>query len=133
MARRCFYIMPLVVLLLLVQIRQASACEIHLSPNPAVSNSEGIVTINIVVKWEHRKCLLATEEEMRIDPTGAEIIEQSGWRMVKRGYYVNDVKLRLTGSEGSLRVWSECKKKGVSESTVKIVRPQPVPQKNWAG
>lgn len=97
----------------------ALACHISFEPSDAKVDENGIAEVVAVLKWEHRRCVLE-EDDIKVDYKGVEKISESGWKKEKKGLYKNTIKVKLTAEEGSIRVWRECSKKGISEATVKI-------------
>ena len=97
------------------------ACFMGFEGDEIQANSDGFATITAVVRWEHRKCVL-DDDDINIDTEGLEIIDQSGWQQVKRGTFHNELQVKLIAKEGSVRIWRECSKKGISERRIKISR-----------
>lgn len=107
------------VLMSMVLYTTANACEITFEPKTVKVGADGKGTFTGIIKWEHRKCPLA-DDDVNIDEKGAKVLEQSGWKKVKRGLYKNEFKVQLTADKGTLRVWRECDKKGISEGTLEV-------------
>ncbi len=99
----------------------ALACFITFEPETVRAGSNGRADFDAVIRWEHRKCVL-DDDDVNVDTKGVKILSQSGWKRVKRSLYKNHFKVQLTAPVGSLRIWRDCSKKGISEHTVKIVR-----------
>jgi len=97
------------------------ACEITFEDGEKVKAENKIARFTAVVKWEHKKCVLA-EDDINIDYNGVKKIKESGWKKVRHGLYKNEIEVELTGEEGEVRVWRECSKKGVSEGKIKITK-----------
>jgi hypothetical protein len=59
---------------------------------------------------------------VHLTPGGLRILEQSGWSKVRRARYSNryTVQLNSPSREGSLRIWRDCSKKGISEGTIRV-------------
>lgn len=99
----------------------ALACFITFEPDTVQANADGRASFDAVIRWEHRRCVL-DDDDVNIDTNGLKILNQSGWQQVKRGLFKNHFDVQLTSKEGSLRVWRECSKKGISEHTIHITR-----------
>ncbi len=99
----------------------ALACFITFEPENVRADSEGRASFKAVIRWEHRRCVL-DDDDVNIDTKGLKILRQTGWEQVKRGTFENEFQVQLTAKEGSLRVWRECSKKGISEGTIRITR-----------
>ena len=99
----------------------AHACEISFDPSELAVGADGKGTVKVLVKWEHRKCVLE-DDELNIDASGATILKTTGWEKVKRGLFQNTVDFELTAAKGKIRVWRECSKKGISEWEAPITR-----------
>ena len=99
----------------------ALACFISFEPTSATADSSGRASFKAIIRWEHRRCVL-DDDDINIDLHGLKILKQSGWDQTKRGYFVNDFQVQLTDKQGSLRVWRECSKKGISEATIRVTR-----------
>ena len=99
----------------------ALACFISFEPEQVAANSDGFAEFDAVIRWEHRKCVL-DDDDVNVDAVGVKVISQTGWEQVKRGHFSNHFKVQLTKSEGTLRIWRECSKKGISEHTIRITR-----------
>jgi len=98
------------------------ACEMFFKPKDVVkADANGEFTLTIIVKWEHRKCVLK-DNQVNIDTVNVEIIEQTKWKKVRRGRYKSVIKGKLTAETGSIRAWRDCRKKGISEGTIQIVK-----------
>ncbi|MCX7958920.1 MAG: hypothetical protein N3B13_07725 [Deltaproteobacteria bacterium] len=95
------------------------ACEITFEQGEKVKAEAKKAKITAVVKWEHKKWVLA-EDDVNIDYKGAIKIKESGWKKEKPGLFKNEIEVELTEKEGEVRVWRECSKKGVSEGKIKI-------------
>ena len=95
------------------------ACKITFGPKKIKIAKDGTAKVTVFVKWEHRKCVL-DEDDINIDYKGIKKISTSGWKKIKRGYYKNELKIKLLKSKGSIRVWRECSKKGLSEGILKL-------------
>jgi len=109
-------------------VSDALACHITFEKTDSKDKQEtikvgedGTVVFNAVVKWEHRKCVLA-DDDVNIDYNGVEKIYAKGWKKIKRGLYKNEIKVKLIDKEGTVRIWRECSKKGLSEGIVKITK-----------
>ena len=111
------------ILIISVSIVETSiACKISYDPGKV----EGIVgekkTVEIELKWEHRRCVL-DEYDISMEFKGVTLIEQQGWEKVRSMLYKNVVTVRLDEpGKGTIRVYRECSKKGLSEGilTIKI-------------
>lgn len=103
----------------------ALACIItEVEPVPVTAAADGTAKITARVEWEHRNCEL-DEDDVNIDLTGLVLVSSTGWDRESAGVYLNQLVVRLTGSApGSIRVWRECTKKGVSEGRF-TVNPAP--------
>ena len=99
----------------------ALACEITFDPPEVKVDKDGKATVRAIVRWEHRRCVLE-DDDINIDYNNVKLIKESGWRKIKRGLFENTLEIQLTGKEGSIRVWRECSKKGISEGIIKIKR-----------
>ncbi len=99
----------------------AHACEITFEPESVTVDGSGTFEVTVIIKWEHRKCEL-DEDDVNVDYTGIQEISNTGWNKVARGKYENEIKAKLTGAQGTIRVWRECNKKGLSEGILKVTR-----------
>ncbi len=95
------------------------ACEITFEQGEKVKAEGKKAKVTAVVKWEHKKCVLA-EDDVNIDFKGVKKVKDSGWKKEKHGLYKNEIEVELTEQEGEVRVWRECNKKGLSEGKIKI-------------
>lgn len=98
----------------------ATACKINYDPKKV----EGLVgekkTIEVKLKWEHRRCVL-DEYDIDMEFKGVSLIKQEGWSKIRSGLYKNVLTVRLDQpGEGTVRVYRECSKKGLSEGILKI-------------
>ncbi len=99
----------------------ALACFITFDPETVQANSAGRAEFDAVIRWEHRKCVL-DDDDVNLDATGLKVLSQTGWEQVKRGLFKNHIAVELTSNEGTLRVWRDCSKKGISEQTIRVTR-----------
>lgn len=99
----------------------ALACFITFEPETVRADAGGHATFDALIRWEHRRCVL-DDDDVNVDVQGLKVLKQSGWEQVKRGLFKNEFEVQLTAKEGSLRIWRECSKKGISENTIKITR-----------
>ena len=116
-----FFSVAVTTALLLLAPTGARACHITFEPESVKAGPDEKAEFTAVVKWEHRKCVL-DEDDINVDANGVEILEQGKWKKIKRGLYKAHFVVRLKGDKGSVRVWRECSKKGVSEGTIEITR-----------
>jgi hypothetical protein len=119
MNRAIAFLGSIAVILLFTSI--AMACFINFEPATVRADANGQASFAAIIRWEHRKCVL-DDDDVNIDTKGLKILKQTGWNQVKRGYFKNDFVVQLTAKDGSLRVWRECSKKGISEATIKVTR-----------
>lgn len=103
----------------LFAFRTAYACEITFEQGDKVKAEGKKAKIVAVVKWEHKKCVLA-DDDINIDYKGVKKVKESGWKKEKPGLFKNEIEVELTEKEGEVRVWRECSKKGLSEGKIKI-------------
>lgn len=99
----------------------ALACFISASPETVRADANGRASFDAIIRWEHRKCVL-DDDDVNIDTKGLKVLKQTGWQEEKRGQFKNHFDIQLTDKTGSLRVWRECSKKGISEHTITITR-----------
>ena len=99
----------------------ALACFITFEPETVRADADGRARFTGVIRWEHRKCVL-DDDDVNIDTKGLKVLKQSGWEQVKRDTFENEFEVQLTAKEGSLRIWRECSKKGISEATIRVTR-----------
>jgi hypothetical protein len=99
----------------------ALACFISFEPESVRAGADGRAEFDAVIRWEHRKCVL-DDDDVNLDAKGLKVVSQTGWEQVKRGYFTNHIVVQLTAKEGSLRVWRDCSKKGISEHSIRVVR-----------
>ena len=99
----------------------AYACKITFDTDPVKVDKDGKGKVTVKVKWEHRKCVLE-EDEITFDGKGVKVSPQGKWKKVRPGLFTRVLSLKLSGNKGSVRVWRECRKKGVSEGTVHVRR-----------
>jgi hypothetical protein len=99
----------------------ALACFITFEPEAVRADASGRASFDAVIRWEHRKCVL-DDDDVNVDAKGLKVLKQSGWQEVKRGLFKNHFDIQLVDKAGSLRIWRECSKKGISEHTIKIAR-----------
>ncbi len=97
----------------------ALACHITFDPEEVQVGADGKGTVKAIVKWEHRKCVL-DDDDVHVDANSVKIIKSTGFKKVRRGLFENVIEFQLEGEQGSIRVWRECSKKGLSEGIVKI-------------
>lgn len=95
------------------------ACEITFEQGDKVKAEKKVAKVVAVVKWEHKKCVLA-DDDINIDYKGVKKLKESGWKKEKPGLFKNEIEVELTEKEGEIRVWRECSKKGLSEGKIKI-------------
>ena len=110
-------VMPLVLLFSSI----ALACFITFEPESVHADSSGRAAFDAVIRWEHRRCVL-DDDDVNLDAKGLKIVSQSGWEQVRRDTFKNHIVVQLVNKEGSLRIWRECSKKGISEHTIHISR-----------
>lgn len=111
----------LAVATLLLAAGTAHACKITFSADPVKVDAAGAGKVTVTVKWEHRKCVLE-EDEITFDGKGVKVTPQGKWHKVRPGLFTRELSLKLNAKEGSVRVWRDCSKKGISEGTVKVKR-----------
>jgi hypothetical protein len=99
----------------------ALACFISGSPDTVRADSSGRASFDAIIRWEHRKCVL-DDDDVNVDAKGLKVVKQTGWQEDKRGTFKNHFDILLVDKTGSLRIWRECSKKGISEHTIKITR-----------
>ena len=114
----------------LMGAQPADACIITFEPvsgeadtSGIAADTSGVVELTAIVKWEHRRCVL-DEDDFNVDYKGMVELSNTGWTRVKRGLYANIFKVKLTEQDGTMRVWRDCSKKGVSEGMVRLYRPE---------
>ncbi len=105
--------------ILAASVPEASACEITFNPAEVHVGPDGKGTVKILLKWEHRKCVL-DDDDVHVDGKSVKILKSTGFKKVRRGRFENVVNFELQGKEGSIRVWRDCSLKGLSEGIVKI-------------
>ncbi len=108
-----------VAFILVAYASDARACHISFDPEEVQVGADGKGKVTAIVKWEHRKCVL-DDDDVNVDTKSVKIIKSTGFKKVKRGLFKNEIEFQLEGKEGSIRVWRECSKKGLSEGIVKI-------------
>jgi hypothetical protein len=99
----------------------ALACLIDFEPATVRVDGDGRASFDALIHWEHRRCVL-DDDDVNIDAKGVKVLRQSGWQKVKRGLYKNRLDIQLTAQEGSLRIWRECSKKGISDKAIRVIR-----------
>jgi hypothetical protein len=99
----------------------ALACFISAEPTTVRADANGRASFDAIIRWEHRKCVL-DDDDVNIDTKGLKVLKQTGWQETKRGYFKNHFDIQLVDKAGSLRIWRECSKKGISELSIKIAR-----------
>jgi hypothetical protein len=99
----------------------ALACFISVSPDSVRADASGRASFDAIIQWEHRKCVL-DDDDVNIDVKGLKILKQTGWQEEKRGHFKNHFDVQLLDKTGTLRVWRECSKKGISEHTITVTR-----------
>ncbi len=104
---------------LMFLVRSVVACEITFEQGEKVKAEDKKAKITAVVKWEHKKCVLA-DDDINIDYKGVKKLKEGGWKKEKPGLFKNEIEVELTAKEGEIRVWRECSKKGVSEGKIKV-------------
>jgi len=109
------------VILLALTAAPAEACQISFEPAQVMVGADGKGTVKAIVKWEHRRCVLR-DDEINIEGTGVTVDRTSGWERTERGVFENEIAFTLTATEGTIRVWRECSKKGVSEWLLRVTR-----------
>lgn len=105
--------------MIIFAVKSVFACEITFEPTDKVKAVNKVAKFTAVVKWEHKKCVLA-DDDINIDYKGVKKLKESGWKKEKPGLFKNEIEVELTDKEGEVRVWRECSKKGVSEGKIKI-------------
>ena len=106
-------------LILVAYVPKSSACVVTFDPPEVHVGPDGKGTVKILLKWEHRKCVL-DDDDVHVDGTSVKILKSTGFKKVRRGRFENVVNFELQGKEGSIRVWRDCSLKGLSEGIVKI-------------
>jgi hypothetical protein len=94
-------------------------------PRVVRADAAGRATFTASIHLDHRRCVISLPPAcVHLAPRGLRILGQGGWRRVKRTLYSNTYHVQLTdaASEGSLKVWRDCSKKGISAGTI-TVRP----------
>jgi len=100
----------------------ALACFVTFEPDPLKVGKSGIGSLTVTIKWEHRRCVL-DDDDVNIDTVGVKILKKSGWIKIRHGLFRNTMKVKLTAKKkGRIRVWRECRKKGVSEGFLNVIR-----------
>jgi hypothetical protein len=98
------------------------ACGVDFEPNPVKVGKDNTAMVKVIIKWEHRRCEL-DDDDVLLDLKGVKVLGQTGWKRIRHGLYYNTMKVELTHqTKGTLRVWRECSKKGISEGTVEVIR-----------
>jgi hypothetical protein len=105
--------------MIIFAVKSVFACEITFEPTDKVKAVNKVAKFTAVVKWEHKKCVLA-DDDINIDYKGVKKLKESGWKKEKPGLFKNEIEVELTDKEGEVRVWRECSKKGLSEGKIKI-------------
>ncbi|MBN2797642.1 MAG: hypothetical protein JXX28_00695 [Deltaproteobacteria bacterium] len=107
----------------------ALACVIStVEPVQVVAGPDGQAQITAKVEWEHRNCEL-DDDDVNIDYTGLKQISATGWEEESRGIFINHLVVELTGAtDGTIHVWRECTKKGVSEERFTVSPAPPKPE-----
>lgn len=106
---------------LLLPAGSALACEITFEPVQVHPDDSGAFMVIAVVEWEHRNCEL-DDDDVNIDYGGIEEVSNTGWVKVGRGRYENEIEARLLTDNGTIRVWRDCNKKGLSEGVLAVSR-----------
>jgi len=97
------------------------ACKFTFIPSTVKVNSNGKATVKISVTCEHRTCQMGCKD-ITIDCKGVKILKNSGWIETEKKIFQNTLEIQLTETSGTIRVWRECSKHGISENTVKVVK-----------
>ncbi len=109
------------VLLVCLPAAQSLACIMLIDPDPVIVDADGTATVVASIEWEHRKCVLE-DDDVNFDGTNIEILKETGWVKKERGLFTNKITFKLTAEKGTVRIWRDCEKKGISEVVVKVKR-----------
>lgn len=109
---------PTVLLALLLPVI-GSACEIKVTTENKNIKVGDIITINVEVQNQHRRCELADDDYNFDLSKNATLVDQGKWTKVSRGLFKNrfTVKVNAAG-EFNFRIYRECSRKGISEDSL---------------
>lgn len=101
----------------------AWGCVMRFEPRVVRADASGRATFTALIHLDHRRCVISLPPDcVHLVPRGLKILKQGGWSRVKRALYSNTYHVQLidAASEGSLKVWRDCSKKGISEGTISV-------------
>jgi hypothetical protein len=101
----------------------AWGCVMRFEPRVVQADASGRATFTALIHLDHRRCVISLPPAcVHLAPRKLKILEQGGWRRVKRALYSNTYHVELTdaASEGALKVWRDCSRKGISEGTIRV-------------
>jgi hypothetical protein len=101
----------------------AQACELTFKPGQVRADATGRATFEAFIFIEHRRCVISLPPEcVHVAPVGLRILRQTGWTRAKHDMYRCEFEVQLDGAQGSLRIWRDCAKKGISAGAITISR-----------
>jgi hypothetical protein len=107
---------------LLVPCR-AHCCVVTFEPREVLAGADGQATFIARIQLDHTRCILDLPPRcIELRPSGLGILSETGWKKVRRSLFENRYHVALAGERGSLRIWRECSKKGISEGEITVRR-----------
>ena len=103
--------------------RRAHCCVVTFEPREVLAGADGHATFIARIRLDHNRCILDLPPLcVELRPIGLGILSESGWKKVHRSLFENRYHVALAAEQGSLRVWRECSKKGISEGEITVRR-----------
>ncbi len=113
-------LLPLLLLMLLVfNGEKLFACDITFEPSTVKVNSNNIASVKITLELAHKNCPEKLKD-VNFDYTGVKLIKKGEWKQVSKRVFEIVLDIKLTDVRGSIRVWRECDKEGISEGKISV-------------
>ncbi len=113
-------LLPLLLLILLVFNREKLfACDITFEPSAIKVNSNNMASVKVTLELAHKNCPEKLKD-VNFDYTGVKLIKKGEWKQVSKRVFEIVLDIKLTDAQGTIRVWRQCDKEGISEGTIRV-------------
>lgn len=109
----------LLLILLVFNGEKLFACDITFEPSTVKVNSNNMASVKVTLELAHKNCPEKLKD-VNFDYRGIELIKKGEWKQVSKRVFEIVLDIKLVSSNGSIRVWRECDKEGISEGTIKV-------------
>mgnify|MGYP007116760977 CR=1 FL=1 len=112
-------LLSLLLILLIFSTEKLFACDITFEPSAVKVNSNNTTSVTVTVELAHKNCPKELGD-INFDYTGVKLIKKGEWKQVSKRVFEIVLDIKLTDSQGSIRIWRKCDKEGISEGIIKV-------------